>query len=222
VEPIRVRYLIGGLFLLGLAAFNFITYTNANSYQSTFNILPGDYTYLSSTRNPGDSINGAFQEGSGKLVSFYLLSSVQYASFQTASLSTSMYSVENAASGSISYAFTIQDTYYLVFRHGSGFINSTETVNFQRTYTTHENFRLQLGLFFLAVGAVELAVAFRPRKPPPVIPPPPPISTYLQPQSTLAPAVQTPVKRCSLCGQVVGEQQIFCRTCGTKLNPQSP
>jgi hypothetical protein len=209
------------LVLLGLAAFNFITYTNANSYQSTFNILPSDYNFLSSTRNPGDSINGAFQETSGALVSFYILSSVQYASFQTGSSLTSMYSVENAASGTFSYAFTTQDTYYLVFRHGSGLMNSTETVNFQRTYTTHDSFRLQLGFFFLAIGAVELVVALRPRKPPPVIPPPPPISTYLQPQSTATPGVQTPAKRCSLCGQVVGEQQSFCPTCGNKLNTQS-
>jgi hypothetical protein len=204
---------------LGLALFNFVTYTNAISQQSTFNILSGDYYYLMTTRNPGDSISGTFQEGSGTLVSFLILSSAQYASFQTGTSVTSMYSVDNVASGSISYAFTRQDTYYLVFRHGIGLFNSTETVNFQRTYTTHDNFRLELGLFFLAIAAVELVVAFRPRKTPPVIPPPPPTSTSLPGQSTTTFAGQTTTKKCSLCGQVVGEQLSFCPTCGNKAEP---
>jgi hypothetical protein len=219
VDPGRVRFLVGGLFLLGLASFNFVTYTNTNSLQSTFNILSGDYQYLTSTRNPGDSIAGAFQETSGSLVSFYILASAQFASFQTGTSLISMYSIENVASSAISYAFTVQDTYYLVFRHGTGLMNSTETVSFQRTYTTHDSFRLGLGLFFLAIAGVELVVAFRPRKPAPVIPPPPPISTYLQGQSTATPVGQASMKRCSLCGQVVGEQLNFCPTCGNKLSP---
>jgi len=83
VDPVRVRFLVGGLFLVGLALFNFVTYTNTSSTQSTFNILSGQYEYLATTRSPGDSISGAFQEGSGSLVSFYILSSAQFASFQT-------------------------------------------------------------------------------------------------------------------------------------------
>jgi hypothetical protein len=210
------------LFLVALALFNFVTYTNATSQQSTFNILAGDYYYLITTRNPGDSITGVFQEGSGNLVSFYILSSAQFASFQTGTSFTSTYSIDNVASSAISYAFNTQDTYYLVFRHGTGLLNSTETVNFQRTVTIHDNFRLELGLFFLAIAAVELAVAFRPRKAPPIIPPPPPISTYLQGRPTTTLAGQKTTKRCSLCGQVVGEQLSFCPTCGNKLNAQSP
>jgi len=221
VDPVRVRYLVGGLVLVGLALFNFVTYTNAISQQSTFNILSGDYYYLTATRNPGDSISGTFQEGSGSLVSFLVLSSAQYASFQTGTLLTSMYSVENVASAAISYAFTTQDTYYLAFRHGSGLLNTTETVNFQRTYTTHDNFRLELVLLFLAIAAVELVVAFRPRKASPVIPSPPPIATYLPGQPTTTLAGQTTSRRCSLCGQVVGEQLSFCPKCGNKLNAQT-
>jgi hypothetical protein len=221
VDPVRVRYLVGGLFLLALALFNFVTYTNAISQQSTFNILSGDYYYLITTRNPGDSISGVFQESSGNLVSFYVLSSAQYASFQTGSSLTSMYSIENVPSSAISYAFTTQDSYYLVFRHGTGLFNSTETINLQRTYTTHDSFRLELGLFFLAIAAVELVVAFRPRKASPVVPPPLPISTYLQGQPATMAAAQAATKRCSLCGQVVGEQLNFCPTCGNRLNAQS-
>jgi hypothetical protein len=218
VDPGRVRFLIGGLFLVGLALFNFVSYTKANSLQSTFNILSREAYYLTSTVSAGDSIDGAFQEASGSLVSFYVLNSVQFAAFQAGTSLTSIYSIENVASGVIAYAFTAQDTYYLLFRHGSGLMNSTETVSFQRTYTTHDNFRLELGLFFLAVAAVELVVAFRPRKPAPVIPPPPPLSTYLQGQSTATLVGQASTKRCSLCGQVVGEQLNFCPTCGNKLN----
>ena len=222
VDPVRVRFLVGGLFLVGLALFNFVTYTNTSSTQSTFNILSGQYEYLTTTRSPGDSISGAFQEGSGSPVSFYILSSAQFASFQTGASLNSMYSIQDVASSAISFAFTVQDTYYIVFRHGSGLFDSRETVDFQRTYITHDNFRLGLGLFFLAFAAVELVVAFRPRKAPPVIPPPPPVSTYLQGQLTPTPAGQTVTKRCSLCGQVVGEQLNFCPTCGNKLNDQLP
>jgi hypothetical protein len=222
VDPVRLRYLVGGLFLVALALFNFVTYTNATSQQSTFNILSGDYYYLIATRTTGDSISGAFQEGSGSLVSFYILSSAQYASFQTGAFPTSVYSIENVASGAISYAFTAQDTYYIVFRHGTGLLNSTETVSFQRTYTTHDNPRLELGIFFLAFAAVEVVIGFRPRKTPPPIPPPPPISTYLQQQPTLIPTGQPATKECSRCGQVVEEQLSFCPACGNKLTEPLP
>jgi hypothetical protein len=221
VNQVQVRYLIGGLLLLALAVFNFITYTNSNSLQSTFNILSGDYEYLTTTRSPGDSVSGAFQEGSGSLVSFSILSSAQFAQFQTGASLSSMYSIQDVASSTISYTFTTQDTYYLLFRHGTGLINSTETVSFQRTYTTHDNMRLQLGFFFLIFAAVDFAIGFRPRKTPPPIPPPPPISKYLQGQPTVIPAGQIAARRCSLCSQVVGEQLIFCPTCGNKLNPPS-
>src|SRR5438132_7296354 len=164
VDPVRVRFLVGGLFLVGLALFNFVAYTNSSSTQSTFSILSGQYEYLATTRSPGDSISGAFQEGSGSLVSFYILSSAQFASFQTGASLNSMYSIQDVASSPISFAFTLQDTYYIVFRHGSGLFNSTETVDFQRTYITHDNFRLGLGLFFLAFAAPEIGVTFRPGK----------------------------------------------------------
>src|SRR5437867_11449399 len=145
VDPVRVRFLVGGLFLVGLALFNFVTYTNTSSTQSTFNILSGEYEYLTTTRSPGDSISGAFQEGSGSPVSFYILSSVQFASFQIGASLNSMYSIQDVASSAISFAFTVQDTYYIVFRHVSGRFNSTETVDCQRTYTTHDNSRSRPG-----------------------------------------------------------------------------
>jgi hypothetical protein len=222
VNPVRVRFLVGGLFLLGLALFNFLTYVNMTSSQSTFNILSGQYEYLTTTRSSGDSISGAFQEGSGSLVSFYIQSSAQFASFQTGASLNTLYSIENVASSAISFVFNSQDTYYIVFRHGSGLFNTTETISFQRTYTTHDNFRLGLGLFFLAFVAVELVIAFRPRKASSVIPPPPPTSTSLQGQLIATPAAQTASKECSRCGQVVGDQLNFCPSCGNKLNSLSP
>jgi len=221
VDPVRVRWSVGALALIGLALFNFINYTNANSLQSTFNILSGHYEYLTTTRISGDSISGAFQESSGSLVSFYILSSAEFASFQTGASLTSVYSIENVGSSAISYAFTTQDMYYLVFRHGSSLMNSTETISFQRTYTTHGNFRLELGLFFLALAAVELVIGFRPRKPSPVTPLPAPVSTYAQGQTPAIPTGELVARKCSLCGQVVGEQLNFCPACGNKLNAAS-
>src|SRR2546427_12872192 len=84
VDPVRVHFLVGGLFLVGLALFNFVTYTNTSSTQSTFDIVSGRYEYLTITRSPGDSISGAFQEGSGSPVSSYILTTAQFTSFQTA------------------------------------------------------------------------------------------------------------------------------------------
>src|SRR5438552_7329575 len=81
VDPVRVRFLVGGLFLVGLALFNFVTYTNTSSTQCTFNILSRQYEYLTTTRSPGDSISGAFQEGSGSPGRFYILSSAQFPSW---------------------------------------------------------------------------------------------------------------------------------------------
>lgn len=165
LEAYRLRYLISALFVLALAVYLFSTYSVTTPEQSTFNLQPG-YTYELSvtTRNSPDTVSGHFQETSGNPVSFYIQTSAQYAAFQSGASFDCVYGVVNSSSSAISYTFPAQDTYYLTFRHGAGLVNSTETVYFQRTNTTHNSYALTLGLIFLALVGVDLAFAFRPRK----------------------------------------------------------
>jgi predicted PurR-regulated permease PerM len=126
--------IIAGVILLVLGAI-LLYYSNvARSFQSTFNILPTKYSKIASNLRDQTLITGQFQETSGRIVSFYIMSSAQFASFQIGQNTGNLYSLQNVASGSISFTSTVPDTYYLVFTHGPGLFNSTETVNFQRTY----------------------------------------------------------------------------------------
>jgi len=223
VDPVRTRYLIGGVFLLALSLYNFATYTVALSQQSTFNILSGQYEYVATTRNPGDSVSGSFREISGTPLNFYIESSAQYASFQTGTFTGSLYSIQDAPSGSISYTFTVQDTFYLLFRHGTGLLNTTQTINFQRTYTTHDSFRLGLGILFVALAAVDFAFGFRRRKSQAsMVPLPMPPSGLGEARSPTIPGTGSAPLVCSNCGRVVMEQASFCPNCGSRLSSGNP
>ncbi len=223
VDPVRTRYLIGGVFLLALGLYNFATYTVALSQQSTFNILSGQYEYVATTRNPGDSVSGSFREISGTPLNFYIESSAQYASFQTGTFTGSLYSIQDAPSGSISYTFTVQDTFYLLFRHGTGLLNTTQTINFQRTYTTHDSFRLGLGILFVALAAVDFAFGFRRRKSQAsMVPLPMPPSGLGEARSPTIPGTGSAPLVCSNCGRVVMEQASFCPNCGSRLSSGNP
>ncbi len=161
-------------------------------------------------------ISGQFQENSGSPVSFYILSSAQFAAFQAQTSFNYLYGIVNVASGSFSYTFPVQDTYEIVFRHGTGLVNNYETVNFQRSYQTHISSHLQLGLVFLVFGVTSIALAFRPEKPKKV-------ETIPGNESRMPiPLVGGPtpasfLKACPNCGTenpLAGEK---CRTCGAKI-----
>ena len=171
MERNRLSSLISAVFLLSLALYNFVTYTSATSQQSTFNLQPTLTYEFTVTKNPSDVVSGQFQENSGSPVSFYIQSSAQFAAFQANTSFTYLYGIVEVASGSVSYTFPVQDTYYLLFRHGTGLINTTETVYFQRSYQTHSSSRLQLGLIFVIFAAVSLVFVFRRRKPKSVVGP---------------------------------------------------
>jgi len=221
VDPVRLRYVVGGLFLLALGLYNFATYTTATSQQSTFNILSGQYEYAATTRNPGDSVSGSFQEISGTPVSFYIESSAQYASFETGTFTGSLYAIQNAPSGSISYTFTVQDTFYLLFRHGTGLLNNTQTINFQRTYTTHSSFRFGLGIIFVALAAVDFGFGFLRRKPRASVAPSPLPSAPGVGEPAPIPSMSSMTQVCSNCGRVMSEQASFCPSCGGRLSTRS-
>ena len=216
MEPNRIRLLISALFVLSLAGYSFLTYTSTTSEQSTFNIQPGLTYNLVTTRVSSDAISGQFQENSGSPVSFYVLSSAQFAAFQAQTSFSYLYGVVNVASGSFSYTFPAQDTYEIVFRHGTGLVNNYETVNFQRSYQTHISSHLQLGLIFVVFGAVSLVLAFRPEKPKKVKTLPgseAPIPTPL----VGGPTPASFLKACPNCGAENPLAAEKCRTCDAKI-----
>lgn len=182
------RYLITALILFAIGGYNFTMYTQTVSQQSTFNILPGNYEFLSVSRNSGDSISGSYQETAGTAVNYYIMSSAEFVSFQNGTVVNNLYEILDRPSGSFSYTFTGQDTYYFVFRHGAGLLNTTQTVNYQRTYQVHNMQQLVFGTIAVAIGVVDIAFAFRAKRKSdqaqPVLPPvwtppasPPPAGT---------------------------------------------
>ncbi len=169
------RYVISAAILLVFSVFNFVTYSNSTTLQSTLALQPGLAQDFNTNRASGDYITGQFHETNGMLVSFYILNSAQFAAHQVGGAFNYLYSIKDVSSGSFTYTISTQDTYYLWLDHGTGLANTAETVYVQRTYVTHDLFRLQLGLIFIAVAGVELVFALRtrtPRTPPPPLPVP--------------------------------------------------
>jgi hypothetical protein len=62
----------------------------------------------------------------------------------------------------VDFTSSVPDTYYLLFLHGSGFLNTTQTVTFQRTYTSVDVPAVLSGIALLVIGAVEIYWGFRP------------------------------------------------------------
>jgi len=135
----------------------------AHNYQSTFNILASRYFKISSNLRDQTAVSGQFTETSGRPVTFMIMSSVQFAAFQTGQGNTSLYSVPNVSSASLSFTFTVPDTYYLLFLHGSGYSTTTQTVNFQRSYFNQDRFELFSGIALIGMGAVEAYWGVRPK-----------------------------------------------------------
>jgi hypothetical protein len=159
----RKRGLIAvGLILLLIAGYTLYTYNPAHFYQSTFNVLPLKYLKILANLRDQTRITGTFQETSGRPVLFEIMSSAQLAAFQTRTGNTSLYSLPETATGQVDFTSSVPDTYYLLFLHGSGFLNTTQTVTFQRTYTSVDVPAVLSGITLLVLGAVEIYWGFRP------------------------------------------------------------
>lgn len=156
--------MVSALFILALAVYNLATYNVSTSYQSTFNLTPGNMEILTVTRNPSDAISGQFQETSGHPITFVILNSSEYAAEENNQTYIYAYMVSDRASSGFSYTFPSQDTYYLIFHHGTGLTDTSETVHLVRTYSAVDSNRLWLGLIFLVFGTINLIVVFRPRR----------------------------------------------------------
>ncbi len=164
--------IVAGVILLALGATSLYFSNAVHSFQSTLNVLPTRYFRIASNLRDQTYITGQFQETSGRAVTFYIMSSAQFASFQLGQATANLYAVPEVASGSISFTSSVPDTYYLVFTHGQGLLNVTQTVNFQRTYTSLDDFHIASGGILLVLGVLEIYWGARLREAY-ALPPPP-------------------------------------------------
>lgn len=162
----KKNLVIAGLLLLAIGGYTIFDSNSASFYHSTFNLLPMKFYKITDNLKDIATINGQVQETGGRLVSFLIMNSAQFASYQVGQGNASLYSVLNTASRSISFTFPGADAYYLMFLHGSGFLNTTETVSFQRTYLALARFEFFSGIILVAIGITELFWGLRPREAP--------------------------------------------------------
>jgi len=160
---LRKRGLIAaGLILLLIGGYTLFNYNPVHAYQSTFNLLPGKYFKIGANLRDQTRITGTFQETSGRPLEFMVMSSTQYAAFQTRTGNASLYALAETATGQVDFTSSVPDTYYLLFLHGTGYLNVTQTVNFQRTYTSADVLAIVAGAALLVLGAVEVYWGIRP------------------------------------------------------------
>ena len=152
-----------GLLLLALGAYTIYDSNSASLYHSTFNLLPSKFFKITDNLKDTATLNGQIQETSGKTITFLIMNSQQFAAYQVGQGNTSLYAVKNAASTSVSFSFPTADTYFLLFLHGSGYLNATETVDFQRSYLALARFEFFSGIVLVGIGVLETFWGLRPR-----------------------------------------------------------
>ena len=162
-KPHKKNLVAVGLILLALGAYTIYDSNSFSNYNSTFNLLPSKFFKITDNLKDSATITGNVRETGGRTMSFLIMSSAQFAQYQVGQGNTSLYRVLNVASSSISYTFPAADTYFLLFLHGSGYLNSTETVTFQRTYVALGRFELFSGAIILGLAALLLFWGLRPR-----------------------------------------------------------
>ena len=152
-----------GLILLALGAYTLYDSNSFTMYHSTFNLLPSLFFKITDNLKDTATITGQVRETGGRTVSLLIMNSLQFAQFQNRQGNASLYSVMNTASARISYTFPSPDSYFLVFLHGSGYLTTTETVDFQRTYVSLGRFELFSGAILLGLAVMLLVWGLRPR-----------------------------------------------------------
>src|SRR5947199_9325284 len=118
---LRKRGLIAAaLILLLIGGYTLYNYNPVHAYQSTFNVLPGKFFKIGANLRDQTRITGSFQETSGRPVEFMVMSSAQFAAFQTRPGSASLYCLPETAAGQVDFPSSVPDTYYLPCLHGTG------------------------------------------------------------------------------------------------------
>ncbi len=163
----RKRYsrnlIAAGLVLLVLGGVAVYDSNAATFYQSVFNLLPLKFFKITDNIKDQTTLKGSFQETSGRTVTFLIMSSAQLAAFQIGQGNASLYSMVNVATGSFSFTFNTVDQYYLVFLHGLGFLSSTETISFQRSYYALARIEFGLAIVLVGLGLLQLYWGLRPK-----------------------------------------------------------
>ena len=152
------------LVLLAIGAYSLYASNISNTYKSTFNLLPLRYFRIPANLGGNTEIRASYSETSARHVNFDIMSSVQFAAFQARLANDSLYSISESATGKLSFTTTAQDTYYLVFRHGVAYKNTTETVTCERTYIHPDILQVVSGVILVSLAVVEGYWGFRPRK----------------------------------------------------------
>ena len=162
-RPYKRNLIAVGLLLLAIGAYTIYDSNSASFYHSTSNLLPSKFFKITDNLKDTATLNGQISETSGRTITFLIMNSQQFATFQIGQGNTSLYSVKNTGSTSITFSFPSADTYYLVFLHGSGYLNATETVAFQRTYLALARFEFFSGIALVGIGVLEVFWGLRPR-----------------------------------------------------------
>lgn len=157
------RLIIVGLILLAIGGIAVYNTNAAHSYQSTFNVLPGRFFKITTNLRDQTLLTGNFRETTGRIVNFYVMNSVQFAAFQLGQGNANLFALTDVPDGSVTFTSSLPDAYYLVFTHGTGLLNMTETVNFQRTYVSLDEFQIISGVLLLILGGIVLYWGMRPK-----------------------------------------------------------
>ena len=158
------RLIIVGLILLAIGGIAVYNTNAAHSYQSTFNVLPGRFFKITTNLRDQTLITGSFRETTGRIVNFYIMNSVQFAAFQLGQGNVNLFFLKDVPDGTVTFTSAVPDTYYLVFTHGTGLLNMTETVNFQRSYVSLDEFQVASGVILLVLGGIVLYWGLRPKR----------------------------------------------------------
>ncbi len=158
------RLIIVGLILLAIGGIAVYNTNAAHEYQSTFNVLPGRFFKITTNLRDQTLLTGNFRETMGRLVNFYIMNSVQFAAFQLGQGNANLFSLKDVPEGAVTFTSALPDAYYLVFTHGTGLLNVTETINFQRTYVSLDEFQIVSGVILLVLGGLVLYWGLRPKR----------------------------------------------------------
>ncbi len=159
--------MVSAVVFLAIGGYFLYASTSHSSYDSTVNLEPGLAYELHKTLPAGSTITGSFREVSGQPVNLYIMDSSQFASFQNGGYTASLYQVAEEATSTFAYTTQTGDIYYLLFRHGSGLADTTETITVARDYAVPDTFRQGLGLLNIALAGMFAALAvhsFRARR----------------------------------------------------------
>jgi len=162
-RPYKKNLVAVGLVLLALGAYTIYDSNSVSYYHSTFNLLPLKFFKITDNLKDSATLSGTVKETGGRTVSFLIMSSAQFAQYQVGQGNQSLYKILNVASGTVSFTFPTADSYFLMFLHGSGYLNTTETVDFQRTYLAVARFEFFSGIMLVGLGFLLLYWGLRPK-----------------------------------------------------------